>query len=303
MANENRATTLWHKQFKSAPNIGASGRSSDVLSGIENNIHFLMFEARSAADAVLSRAQMITDFAWLEIKMGSDVIYRMTPTHGLDLYKYYFDHLGALAAPLGTRVVPFVRPNMPAFDVGRVFGLGLKKTADPNDHTLHTLSYTLMCNAGLVTAATVTVHALHDLYDPEPPGLHIRTVEYTRSHTAASIERITDFPKTHVGQLAYRWDAGTCTSIRVKKNGVVLLDDMRPTGALAIWQDMCKRTPQTGYTHLDFALTPGVGGDLNGYERLGAGVAEWEVAPTWSVAPGAGYTVVSEEIHDGISSQ
>ena len=52
-----------------------------------------------------------------------------------------------------------------------------------------------------------------------------------------------------------------------------------------------------------FAMTPNVGSDLNAYEALGAGVTEWEVAPTWSVAPGAGYVVVSEEIHDGVSSQ
>ena len=302
MANENRATTLWHRAQKDVSGVAASARCSDVISGIEANIHYLMFTAYAAGGAVLTRDQLITDFSWLEIKLGNEVIFHLTPTRLLDLYKYYWDYLGALAAPLGTLVVPFVRPNMPAFDLGRAFGLGLKRSADPNDHTTHTLSYALQCAAGLVTASRVSVNVIHDLYDPEPPGLHVRTLEYTRSHTAASIERITDFPKSHVGQLAYHWGAGTCTNLLVKKNGVVMLDSIDPAAPYAILQDMCKRTPQAGYTHLDFAMTPSVGSDLNAYERLGAGVVEWEVSPTWSVAPGAGYVVVSEEIHDGVSA-
>jgi len=297
MANENRSTTLWHRQMPTVPGVAASARCTDVIAGIENNIHFIVLNARAAGGAVLTRAQLITDISFVEVRLGAEVIYHLSATRILDLYKYYWDKFGALAAPLGNLVIPFIRPNMPAWDVGRAFGLGLKRSADPNNHDVHTLSYTVQCTAGLATAATIDVDVHYDLYDAEPPGLHVRTLEYTRSFAAAAQERITDLPKSHVGQLAYHWDVGTCTNLSVLKNGVQLLDNIN-VNSYAIMQDMAGRTPQAGYTHLDFALS----NDLNGYEALGRGVIEWDVRPLWSVAPGAGYTLISEEIHDGVNA-
>lgn len=295
MANENRPTSLQIRKLKNVSGIAASAFCSDVIAGVENNVHFIIFLAKAAGGAVLTRAQLITDFARVTIKLDGTPIFNVATTAILDLYKYYYDYMGALAAPLGCLVIPFVRPNMPAFDVGRAFALGLKKSPDPNDHQFHTLSYELVCNAGLVTASTVQVYVMHDLYDPETPGLHVRTLELTRSNTATGEEVITDLPKSHVGALAYHWAAGTCTSLKVIKNGVMRLDSV-DVNAYALAQDMAKRTPQSGYTHLDFALS----NDLNGYEPLGAGVVSWDVRPTWSGAPGAGYVLVTEEIHDGI---
>lgn len=296
MANENRPTTLRMRRIKNVAGVAAGAFCSDTISGIANNVHYIMFTAKAAGGAVLTRAQLITDIARMCIKLDGTPIFNVRTTAILDLYKYYGDYLGALAAPLGTIVVPFVRPNMPAFDVGRAFALGLKKNADPNNHQFHTLSYELTCNAGLVTAASIEVYVFHDIYDPESPGLHVRTLEQTRSNTATGEETITDLPRTQVGALAYHWAAGTCTSLRVIKNGVVIVDNI-DINTYAILQGMAKRTPQAGYAHLDLALT----NDLNGFEALGAGVTEWDVRPTWSAAPGAGYVLLSETIHDGIN--
>jgi hypothetical protein len=296
MSNENRPTTVWTRQQGNVPNVAASGRGSMVLSGIANNLHYLFFLFRAAGGAVLTRAQLITDIARFEIKMGTEVIANVTTTRLLDLYKYYYDCYGALAAPLGVIPIPFIRPKMPAWDVGRAFGLGLKKNADPNDTQLHTLSYTVTFNAGLVTAATGELWVGHDIYDPETPGLHVRTIEITKSQTGTGVDRIVDLPRTHVGTLAYHWDAGTCTNMTVIKNGQVIMDNVN-MNVMAIMQDMAGRTPQTNYTHLDFALS----NDMNGYERLGAGVVEWDIRPTWTAAPGAGYTLLCEEIHDGVA--
>jgi len=296
MPNENRPTTVWTRQQSGVPNVIASGRGSNVLSGIANNLHYLYFLARAAGGAVLTRAQLITDIGRIQVRMGTETIVNATVTELLDLYKYYYDKFGALAAPLGVIVVPFIRPNMPAWDVGRAFGLGMKKNADPNDGQLHTVSYEVTFNAGLVTAATVDLWVGHDIYDPEPPGLHVRTLEITRSHAAVGIERIVDLPRTQVGALAYHWQAGTATAFTVIKNGQTVVDGV-DVNVMAIQQDMAGRTPQAGIWSLDLALS----NDLNGYERLGAGVVEWDVRPTWGVAPGAGYALLCEEIHDGVA--
>lgn len=295
--NVNIPTSLITRQQGNVPNVVASGMGSNVLSGIAHNLHSLMFLFRAAGGAVLTRAQLITDVGRIQVRMGSETIVNVTVTQLLDLYKYYWDSFGALAAPLGVLVVPFVRPNMPAFDIGRAFALGMKKSADPNNYDLHTVSYTVTFNAGLATAATGEVWVEHDRYAPEPPGLHVRTLEITRSHTAVSQERIVDLAKTQVGVLAYHWaPTGVCSYMSVIKNGQTILDNVN-TNVMQIQQDRAGRTPQATYTHLDFALS----NDLNGYEPLGAGVVEWDVRPTWTTAPGAGYSMVCEEIHDGVA--
>jgi hypothetical protein len=298
MSNENRATTVWTRQQANVTNVVASGRGSNILSGIANNLHCLYFHARAAGGAALTRAQLITDIGSIQIRVGTELVVNATTTTLLDLYKYYYDCYGALAAPLGVIPVPFVRPHMPVWDIGRAFALGMKRNADPNDPNLNTVAYTVVFNAGLVTAATVEVYVAHDLYDPEPAGLHIRTLEITRSNTATGVERITDFPRVQVGVLAYHIAVGTCTNITVIKNGGIVMDNIHADIA-ALQQDQAMRTPQALYTHIDFAAVRG-GGDLNAYERLGPNVVEWDVRPTWTVAPGAGYTVVCEEVHDGI---
>jgi hypothetical protein len=173
----------------------------------------------------------------------------------------------------------------------------MKKNADPNNFELHTLSYAITFNAGLATAATGEVYVVHDRYAPEPPGLHVRTLEITRSHAAVSQERIVDLSRTQVGVLAYHWaPTGVCSYMTVIKNGQAIVENLN-NNARIIQQSMFGRTPQATYTHLDFALT----NDLNGYEPLGAGVIEWQVLPTWTTAPGAGYSMVCEEIHDGVA--
>jgi hypothetical protein len=281
------------------PNVVASGRGSNILSGIANNLHAIYFLFRAAGGAVLTRAQLITDVASIQVRVGTELVCNCTITTLLDLYKYYYDCYGALAAPLGVVMVPFVRPHMPVWDIGRAFALGMKRTADPNDSTLNTVAYTVNFNAGLVTAATVEVYVAHDLYDPEPAGLHVRTLEVTRSNTAVGVERIVDLPRVQVGVLAYHIPApGVASNITVIKNGGICMDNVNVNVA-AIQLDQAMRTPQAAYTHIDFAAVRG-GGDLNAYERLGPGVVEWDVRPTWTTAPGAGYTVICEEIHDGI---
>lgn len=297
MPNLATPTNVITRQQGNVPNVVASGRGTNVLSGIANNLQSLMFLFRAAGGAVLTRAQMITDIVRVEIKMGSETIVSATTTQLLDLFKYYYDCYGALAAPLGVLVIPFTRPHMPIWDLGRAFALGMKKNADPNNYDLHTLSYTVVFTAGLATAATGEVYVEHDRYAPEPPGLHVRTLEITRSHAAVSQERIVDLAKTQVGVLAYHWaPTGVCSNMTVIKNGQTIIDNVN-MNVMQIQQEKAKRTPQATYTHLDFSLS----NDLNGYEPLGAGVIEWDVRPTWTTAPGAGYSMLCEEIHDGVA--
>jgi hypothetical protein len=300
MANENRPTTLRLTRQRNVPTVAASSSGQDVIPNLTNNLHFLMFTARAAGGAVLTRAQLITDIARVRVWLGSTLLFNLNTTAILDLYKYYYDKWGALAAPLGTLVIPFTRPRLATFDAGRVFALGLAKDATAKE--FETLSYAVDYTAGLVTAASISLQTACDIYDPEPCGLHIRTLEVIRTNTATGDEQLADLNRNCVGVLAYHWGAGTIATFSVYKNGVQIHRNVDALAPYQIVLDMANRTPQTNYFHLDFAATPSANADdLNGFEALGKTVTEWLVVPNWSAAEGAGYVLTCEEIHDGIN--
>ena len=300
MANENRPTTLRIIRQRNVPTVAASSSGQDVIPNLTNNVHFLVFVARAAGGTVLTRAQLINDIARIRVWLGSTLIFNLNTTAILDLYKYYYDKFGALAAPLGALVVPFTRPRLATFDAGRAFALGLAKDASAT--SFETLSYAIDYTAALATAASITLHTVCDIYDPEPCGLHVRTLELVRTNTATGDEQLADLPRNFPGVLAYHWAAGTIASFAVYKNGVQIHRNVDAVAAYQLILDMAGRTPQANYFHMDFAAMPSANADdLNGFEALGAGVTEWLVVPNWSAAEGAGYVLICEEIHDGIN--
>ncbi len=281
------------RRYGDVPNVGASGFGTGVIN-IKKTVQSIRFRALSGAGAPLTRAQLIADIASVRILMSGTPIVDLTATQILDLYKYYLDAKVALAAPLGELVIPFGRWDLPAWGLNRAFGLGMVRK---NGGGYHTLQYEVTFTAGLATAATVEVHVEHDLYAEEPLGYHVRRLRTTRSFAGTGEQVIDDLPRTPHGVLAYHFDltAGTLARMTIIKDGD-LVYDQTPYDTITVKAKESGRTVQATMASIPFDLA----NDLNGYEELGSGVREWMVKPNWSVAPGAGYFIVSEEIWDDV---
>lgn len=283
------ATTRW-RQFANASGVAASGRSTCNIP-IAENVHRIQFRFQAAGGAALTRAQLITDIADFTIKInGTNIVDHLNTTQLLDLFKYYHDAEGALAAPLGIVEIPFVRSDLPVWPLNRAFALGMVG----NSGGLNALSYEINYTAGLVTAATCEVHVEYDLYPPETLGYHVQLKNYARSAVTGTGQiPIEDLPKAHKGVLAYHFAAGTITRWTVAKGSQMVFDGT-PVDTLIVSHNRQGRTDQTGYFHLDFAGN----NDLNAYEELGSMAPSWVVKPTYSVSAAGACVITAEEIHD-----
>lgn len=281
------------RRYGDVPNVGASGFGSGTIN-IRKTVQSIRFRFLSAAGVALTRAQLITDVASVRILMSGTPIVDLTATQILDLYKYYRDSNVALAAPLGELVIPFGRWDLPVWGLNRAFGLGMVRK---NGMGYHTLAYEVTFTAGLATAASCQVHVQHDLYKEEPLGYHVRRLRTTRSFAGTGEQVIDDLPRTPFGVLAYHFSAavGTMTQITVIKDGDLVFDQT-PIDTITVLAKEAGRTAQAAMFSVPFDLA----NDLNGYEELGNAVREWNVKPSWSVAPGAGFFIVTEEIWDDV---
>lgn len=281
------------RRYGDVPNVAASGFGTGTIN-IKKTVQALRFRFLAAAGAPLTRAQLITDVASIRVLMSGTPIVDLTATQILDLYKYYLDSKVALAAPLGDLVIPFSRWSLPVWGLNRAFGLGMVRK---NGMGYHNLAYEVTFTAGLATAASGQVHVEHDLYKEEPLGYHVRRLRTTRSFAGTGEQVIDDLPRTPFGVLAYHFDltAGTLATITCIKDGD-LVYDQTPYDTIVVKAKEAGRTAQAAMASIPFDLA----NDLNGYEELGQGVREWNVKPNWSVAPGAGYFIVSEEIWDDV---
>lgn len=285
-------TTLRSWRYANLQSVAASAVNNFAIQ-TANNVHGIMLYFASAVPAPLTRAQLITDVATIRAWLNGDLIYDRTATEALDEYKYHFDKFGALAAPLGTIVVPFMNFNMPIFDQRRGFALGMLNSRGG----YNSLTVEVTMTAGVATAATGEIHVISDVYPAEQTGLHMRRLRTTRDLLGTGDLYITDLPRSYYGIAAYHLvvAAGRTDRISVTKNREFLFKEQH-VDVMRIMQDMSGRTPQAGYETIDFSL----GNDLHSVERLGGVAGEWNVIPNCNVAPGAGTVILSEEVHTTI---
>lgn len=285
-------TTLRSWRYANLNSVAASAVNTFAIE-TANNIHAVFLYFASAVPAPLTRAQLITDVATIRAFLNGELIYDRTATEALDEYKYHFDKFGALAAPLGTIVIPFMNFNLPVFDQRRGYALGMVNSRGGNN----SLTLEVTMTAGVATAATGEVHVLTDVYPPEQTGLHMRRLRTTRDLMGTGDLFITDLPRSYYGIATYAivTAAGNIDRISVTKNREFVFKEQH-VDVMRIMQDMAGRTPQAGYEHIDFTL----GNDLHAVEQLQGVAGEWNVIPHALIAPGAGTVILSEEVHTTI---
>lgn len=263
-----------------------------------NNVHAVYFHALSAVPAPLTRAQLIADIAGIQIELNGELIYDRTATECLDEYKWYYDHFGALAAPLGTLVVPFVDLKLPIWEQVRGGAIGMLKRGSTADNPLwNVLTYRLSMTAAPATAAQIQVRVLCDRRPPEATGLHIRRLRTTRNIAGVGDNHVNDLPTNFYGINAYHiiTAAGNVTAWTVDKDNAAIVNNIH-VDVMDILSDQASFTPQTGYTSILFNQAR----DLQGCERLRGQVVKWDVIVNCAIAPGAGTVILSEEVHDTI---
>jgi len=285
-------TTLRSWRYANLASVAASAVNTFSIE-TANNIHGIMLYFASAVPAPLTRAQLIVDVASIRAWLNGDLIYDRTATEALDEYKYHYDKFGALAAPLGTIVIPFMNDHLPVFDQRRGYALGMKNSRGGNN----ALTLEVTMTAGVATAATAEVHVVTDVYPAEVTGLHLRRLRTTRDMAGTGDIYITDLPRAFYGISAYHivTAAGNIDRISVTKNREFILKESH-IDVMRIAQDMAGRTPQAGYQTIDFSL----GNDLHCVERLQGFAGEWNVIPHALIAPGVGTVILSEEVHTSI---
>jgi hypothetical protein len=290
-----RATMQVH-DLGAVPAVGAAA-VNNIQVHIGNNLHALAFHCLSAVPAPLTRAQLITDIAGIQIFLDNELIYDRTATECLDDYLRDFSFMGAMAAPLGVLWVPFVDYHVPVYEQKRGFSIGmLKRGSTPQSPRWHTLTYVLTMTAAPATTAVIEVRAHCDTRDPEETGIHMRRLRQTRNIAAVGLNHVNDLPTNYYGINAYQivTAAGNIRSVSVQKDSrfVMLNADVNLLDTLA---DQAQRTPVAGYQTIQFNQTR----DLHGCERLRNAVVNWDVQLTCAIAPGAGTAILSEEVHDG----
>lgn len=261
-----------------------------------NNIHEILLRFSTAAGVTLTRAQLITDVASVRAWLNGDLIFDRTATQILDDYLYLWAKYGAMAAPLGTLPITFMNHRMPVWDQRRGFALGMMKSnGTPGVGPYNTLTVEVTMTAGVATAAIGEVHIVSDQYAQEATGMHIRRLRTTRDLMAAGANIINDLPRTHYGLLAVHVvTAQVMTRLEVVYDNSYLYRDLS-ADCLAILMDQAGLTPQTGYAHIPFDL----GEDIWSNFPF-AGLSKFELVPTFAVAPGAGTTILTDEIWDGV---
>jgi hypothetical protein len=206
-------TTLRAWRQANLNSVAASAVNNFVVA-TKNNVHAIMLYFASAVPAALTRAQLITDVATVKAWLNGELIFDRTATEALDEYKYHFDKFGALAAPLGVIVIPFMNHNLPVFDQRRGYALGMAKSGGG----YNTLTVEVTMTAGVATAATGEVHVVTDVYPQEVTGLHMRRLRTTRDLTGTGWMHVPNLKKEFYGIAAMHIVDGNPTRLSVAKD-------------------------------------------------------------------------------------
>jgi hypothetical protein len=276
----------------------ASVAASAVNSGIipvGDNVHSVNFCFKSAVPAPLTRAQLITDVASVRLFLNGETIFDRTTTQILDDYKYKHDHLGALAAPLGTLVCDCMRSDLEIWDQYRGAALGMLKTGGtPGQGPYNVLSYEVTINAGVATAATCEIQVVTDLYPQESTGMHLRRLRTTRNLMATGDNFIIDLPRGAKGLSALHVVTAVMDRVDVTADTREIYHGL-DWDSLRVMLNQAKFTPQTGYSHIPFNL----GRDLWSFLPYG-GLSKFIINVHTTAAPGAGAVILLDEVWDSV---
>lgn len=231
-----------------------------------------------------SVADIKSEIANISVKADGEELINATPTFLLDLEKYYGDAFGA-GNVAGMLPIIFARPHLPSDSERALYAVGL---AD-----IDSLSIEVLCGT-LVNISTCQVFAV---MTPENRrlGQHIRIHKFPQNYATTGLQEISDLPRggANEGYIAMHIEenTGTISKVTVKRGFYPIFDQvpvlMNDSYLVHNW-----RTKQSGYYHVDFAVSR----DLTGFVPM-ANVKDWRQEITWITAAPDNYNIYTERVY------
>lgn len=286
---------LTSRRFGNLPSV-AAGADNLVTIPLGDNVHSIRFAFRGAGGA-LTRAQLITDVALVQLQLNGELIYDRTATEALDEYKEYHDPNVALADPVGDIIADCMNHTLDNFGQYRGAALGMLKTGGtPGVGPYNTLTARVVMTAGVATATSCEVHVVTDIYPQEATGMHVRRLRTTRDMGAIGDNWVQDLPRSAYGLLNLRVTDVNITRVTVIADNRYIYQDL-DIRTLQIMMHDAGLTPQIAtYVDVPFHLSRDLHGNLP-FSGLSSLRFNFFAA---AVAPGAGTVICTEELWDHV---
>lgn len=228
--------------------------------------HALFLDCRKAAAATMTEAEIEADVGKILIKVDGEPKIEMLASEAFDIWRYYRAKNGTHTV---ASVLPiwFTRPNFKRLVDRQAIGYGM---ADVRSFTAE------IDITGVVTLASITPRSYIEPDNTRKLGRHLcirRLTDYFGSTGVQQIDKKLPFGQADIGMFALHFHqgagAGVFVDVTIKASAGQGVDsDIYPEMNLALHNLLNydnERTIQTGWYHVDFALT----NDPTGYLPLG----------------------------------
>lgn len=254
--------------------------------------HALFLDFRKAAAATMTEAEIEADVGKILIKVDGEPKIEMLASEAIDLWRYYGAKDGAHTI---ASVVPiwFLRKNFKRLIDRQTIGYGM---ADVRSFT---------CEIDITAVATLASITPRSYIEPDNSrklGRHLcirRLTDYFGSTGMQQIDKKLPFGINDIGMFAIHFGqgagAGVFTDVTIKASAGGGVDsDIYPEMNLALHNLLNydnERTIQTGWYHVDFALT----NDPTGYLPLGP-LTNLRADINWATNAPLSFPILCEEV-------
>jgi len=255
--------------------------------------HALFLDFRKAAAATMSEAEIEADVGKILIKVDGEPKIEMLASEAIDLWRYYQAQHGAHTI---ASVVPIWFNRLGVFNRlydRQMLGYGM---ADVHSFT---------CEIDITAVATLSSITPISYIEPDNTrnlGRHYcvrRLTDYCAATGVQQIDKKLPFGQNDIGMFAIHFHQGAgegvFTNVTIKASAGSGVDqDIYPLQTLQLHNLLNhdnKRTVQTGWYHVDFALT----NDPTGYLPLGP-LTNLRADITWATNAPLSFPILCEEV-------
>jgi len=273
--------------IKQANVVGIGANTTATARIPTTGTHYgLILNCLQSNGTAVSVANMKTAISNLILRHNGEQIMEGSATFFLDLQKYYFDAVTSGSANVaGVLPIQFAPSHFANFSERSVFAVG---TQDIQTMTL---------DIALATLSTLSSIEVYSEISPEirPRGQHLRIKKFPQSYATTGEQEISTLPLegASVGYKALHIELGTGTGVAsyatVKVGGYAIFDQIK-SAVNTVMSNLCGRTPQAAYTHIDF----GKNNALTSFLPMG-GVQDFRVLVNWTTSP-TSFNIYAEEI-------
>jgi len=255
------------------------------------NQHGLLLDFTKAAGATMSKAEILTDVAWIsltmKVKKGPNIrLLKEIPADVIfDVLNIYPEQSKSGYTYAGCIYIPFTRDRLGMLVDPNALVIGMLDI----DHYILNVKFKDVVPTVVLCGVIPEV----DRGPKRPMGEHIRFEKWERSHPSISVEHVTELPfgEPNTAMLGYHIDlgaTGVCDDVEVRFNEELLHDPLT-IAQNNILLHRAGRTPVSGLFHVDF--------NRKG-SALPVGIAtSFRQKFNWSTAPNA-YEVYTEMVYN-----